>query len=71
MDESPWLGDDADELIEVNADVLESQSSLKKRIREAPPPYVLRERYVGQRLRTRWKWSMKALSPAEGKRWRG
>jgi hypothetical protein len=45
--------DDADELIDANTDVLASQSSLKKRIREAPPPFVLRERYVGRRLRVR------------------
>ena len=43
----------SDELIEAKSDRLEVQPDLVQRIRQASPPLITSEHYVGRRLRTR------------------
>ena len=45
--------DSIDELIEAKSDRLEVQPELVQRIREASPPLITSEHYIGRRLRTR------------------
>jgi hypothetical protein len=45
--------DSIDELIEAKYDRLEAQPDLVQRIRQASPPLITSEHYIGRRLRTR------------------
>ena len=45
--------DSIDELIEAKSDRLEVQPDLVQRIRQASPPLITSEHYIGRRLRTR------------------
>ena len=45
--------DSIDELIEAKSDRLEVQPDLVQRIRQARPPLITSEHYIGRRLRTR------------------
>ena len=45
--------DSIDELIEAKSDRLEVQPELVQRIRQAIPPLITSEHYIGRRLRTR------------------
>ena len=45
--------DSIDELIEAKSDRLEVQPDLVQRIRQASPPLITSEHYIGWRLRTR------------------
>jgi hypothetical protein len=45
--------DEVDELVDSERDLLDLQPALLRRIREAAPPFVVREHYVARRLRAR------------------